>query len=203
MKFNMPHLAAALLLCGLATQASASGSVVFDSYGPDIDMLEGWPTPLFAGQDIAVAFELGSATSIESILTAIDGIGGVTLGIVARNGALPDGSGWLYSTHLADPVASTTVTPTGWALAAGSYWLMAVADAGFSGQWQSGTDSPNGSWAYSSGGAWTAVDSPFTGAPATRISVTSAVPEPASYALLLAGGLLLAAARRPSRNRQE
>ncbi|MFT7772601.1 PEP-CTERM sorting domain-containing protein [Roseateles sp.] len=193
------RVAASLLLCGLAAHASAAGTVVLDSYGPDIDMLEGWPTPLFQGQDIAIAFDIGSATDIQSILTSIDGVGGVTLGIVARTGALPDGSGWLYSTHLVDPWANTLLSPAGWTLAAGSYWLVAVADAGFSGQWQSGTDTPNGSWAYSSGGNWTTVDSPFTGMPAARITV-SAVPEPASYGLMLAGGLLVAAAARRKSN---
>lgn len=202
MYFQIPTLskvAASLLLCGLAVHASAAGTIVLDTYGPDIDKLDGWPTPLFQGQDIAIAFDLGSATDIQSILTSIDGVGGVTLGIRARSAALPDGSGWLYSTHLVDPWANTLLSPTGWTLGAGSYWLIAVADAGFSGQWQSGTDTPNGHWAYSSGGSWTAMDSPFTGMPAARITV-SAVPEPASYALMLAGGLLVAAAVRRKSN---
>jgi hypothetical protein len=199
----LSKVAASLLLCGLAAHASAAGSVVLNSYGPDIEQLNGWPTPLLQGQDIAISFTLGSATSIDSILTSIDGVGGVTLGIQARNGALPTGSGWLYSTHLSDPWANSLVAPKGWSLAAGNYWLVAVADAGFSGQWQSGTDSPNGSWAYTSApGVWTAVDSPFTGMPAARITVTAAVPEPASYGLMLAGGLLLAAVARRKSNTQ-
>jgi hypothetical protein len=194
--------AAALLLCGLAAHASAAGTVVLDGYGPDINQLNGWPTPLFPGQDIAVAFSLGSAASIESILTSLDGVGGVTVGILARTGALPTASGWLYSTHLSDPWANTAFTPAGWALPAGNYWLAAVADSGFTGQWQSGTDTPNGDWAYSAGAAWTAVTSPFTGMPAARITVTSAVPEPATYGLLLAGGLLVATVARRQSNAQ-
>ena len=201
-----PHtvskIAAALLLCGLATQAGAQ-TVVLDSYGDDITYLTGWPNPLREGQDVAIPFEIASATAIQSILTAIervDGSGGVTLGVLPRQGALPVGMNWLYSTHVDAPVVNTLLSPAGWSLGAGSYWLVAVADAGFEGQWQSGTDEGPAAYAYSTApGAWQVVDSPFTGLPGARITVTSAVPEPATYGLMFAGGLLLAAvARRKS-----
>lgn len=195
-----PHTLAravsALLLAGLSAHASAAGTIVHDSYGPDIHQLTGWPTPLFDGQDIAIAFSLAQAGTLESLLTSVEGTGSVTLGILPRSAALPVAAGWLYTTQLTDPLANTLVLPTGWTLAAGNYWLVAVAGSGFSGQWQSGTDSPNGAWAYSSGSTWTAVDSPFTGMPAARITLAAAVPEPATWGLMLAGGLLVAAAAR-------
>lgn len=202
MQFHTHPLAravAALLLAGLTAQAGATGVVVHDSYGPDINQLNGWPTPLFEGQDIAIAFSLANAGTLESILTSVDGVGSVTLGILPRSAALPVAAGWLYSTQLTDPFANTLLTPDGWTLAAGNYWLVAVAGTGFSGQWQSGTDSPNGAWAYSAGSTWTAVDSPFTGMPAARITVAAAVPEPGTWGLMLAGGLLVAAAARRAR----
>jgi hypothetical protein len=204
--------AGALLLCGLATQASAQ-AVVLDTFGPDTSYLTGWPNPLRVGEDIAIPFEIASATSIQSILTSlvrVDGSGGVTLGVLTRQGALPGSLTFLHSTHV-DPtsvdafVHNTLVSPAGWALNAGSYWLVAVADAGFEGQWQSGTDAGPAPYAVStSSGVWTAVNSSFTGMPGVRITVTSAVPEPATYGLMFAGGLLVAmAARRKSTTRQQ
>ena len=204
---TLSRIAASVLMASAAAHASAGGAVVLDTYPAGLDPF-GWPSQVFADgsdrQDIAVPFTLTSATSIQSILTSLDGAGDVTLGILASQGSVPVGGTWLYSTHLTDPVMNTTLSPTGWTLGAGTYWLAAVADTGFAGQWQSGTEDYSGDWAQADASGWTAVTSTFIGMPAVRITVAAAVPEPGTCVLMLAGGLLAAAvARRKSNARQQ
>jgi hypothetical protein len=205
---TLSKIAASVLLASVAAHASAASTVVLDTYPAGQDPF-GWPSQVFADssgrQDIAVPFTLASATSFQSILTSLDGVGGVTLGILASQGSTPVGGAWLYSTHLTDPVMNTTVSPTGWSLGAGTYWLAAVADTGFAGQWQSGTEDYSGNWAQADADGWSAVTSTFIGMPAARITVAAAVPEPGTDALMLAGGVLVAAvvARRKFNARQQ
>jgi len=203
---TLSRIAASVLLASLAAHAIAAGTVVLDTYPAGADPF-GWPSQVFADasgrQDIAVPFTLASVTSLQSIMTSLDGVGGVTLGILASAGSTPVGGDWLYSAHLTDPVMDSTLSPTGWTLSAGTYWLAAVADTGFAGQWQSGTEDYSGDWAQADADGWTAVTSTFIGMPAARITVAAAAPEPGSYWLMLAGGLLVAAVARSKSNARQ
>ncbi|RZL37756.1 MAG: hypothetical protein EOP35_07745, partial [Rubrivivax sp.] len=62
---SLRQLSAALLLCGLAAQANAAGTVVLDTYAPGEDPF-GWTTLLTTDQYAAVAFDISSSTSIQS-----------------------------------------------------------------------------------------------------------------------------------------
>ena len=197
---SLSRMAAAILLASVAAHAGAAGTVVLDTYPAGQDPY-GWPSQVHADgtdrQDIAVPFTHTGATSIQSVLTSLDGLGGVTLGILASQGSTPVAGAWLYSIHLTDPVMNTSLSPAGWSLGAGTWWLAAVADDGFDGQWQSGTEDYGGDWAQADANGWTAVTSTFIGMPAARITVAAAaVPEPGTDVLMLAGGLLAAAAAR-------
>lgn len=166
--------------------------VVLDTFGPG-DTSPGLTWSLYnqgaaGGQYLAVPFNLAGAATVDSVLSSIQGSGGYQIGVVAGAG-LPSGA-FVYSTSVTNPVANLSLSSLGWTLGAGDYWLVAKADPGAGGTWQGGNQPGASAWAFTFGADdanWF-----FTGtddAPATRIMAT-AVPEPASLALML-GGLAL------------
>lgn len=146
----------------------------------------------YSGQGLAVSFSASSAVTIDSILAAITGSGNVTLGIMSDVGGVPANS-FLHSTVLSNPTANVSLTGLNWALGAGNYWLAAVGQAGFSGTWPGGITGAG--WAFTMNSPTNWLPTSGNDNPAARI--TTAVPEPETYAMLLAGlGLMGAMARR-------
>lgn len=187
-------LAMALCLAGLASATQAA--VVLDTFGPG-DTSPGLNWSLYqpsagTGQNLAVAFSLSSAASIDNILTSIQGSGSFQLGVMAASGTLPSNT-FLYSTTLVNPTANSGASGLGWTLGAGNYFLTATADLGSNGTWRGGGTPGSSLWAFTSSGGW--LNTGPSDAPSARIEV-SAVPEPATYLSLVSGLLVLAAMRR-------
>jgi len=212
--FAIPTLVLGLLA------GSAQAAVVFDSFGP----YNFFPYSVDNGtnedgthyeQSHAVRFTLTSETNITSIKTAINndsGLGKLTLGIMASvkqdaDGVpypgdfeqLPSGK-FLYSSDLTGVLAGATLSKLNWTLGAGTYWLTGSA-VGTSATWTSGNKA---NYALSTeAGVWSggleSMISPAALIEGTQLAV-SAVPEPETYAMMLAGVALVSAmARRRKR----
>jgi hypothetical protein len=190
-----PALLAAAVAALFSVQAQAA--VALDTFGPgDTADGLGWSlaNTIDVMQDLAVPFSLVDAVFVTDILTSIAGSGTYSLGIVAGP-ALPTGP-FLHSATLTNPAANSGLSGVSWSLAEGDYWLVAKAAPGSIGTWVGGKQAASSSWAFASSGQW-ALFSPDD-APATRITV-SAIPEPATWALMLGGLALCAAAARRQR----
>lgn len=191
-------LAGAIAASCTATQAQAN--VLLDTFGPGnstIGLNLGIGNNGQGGYfSQAVSFSTTSAVTVDAILAAVTGTGTANFGIMGDAAGLPSNS-FLYSVALNNPVANVSLTGLGWTLGAGTYWLAAVANPGFSGGWDT---------ALRPGRAASDVAFDIPGwslsvvTPAARI--TTAVPEPETYAMLLAGlGLMGFMARRRGRTR--
>ena len=177
----------------------ARADVLLDTFAPG-DSAQGYSWSLYddgsLGQSLAVPFATTSAVTVDSILAAITVTGSVTLGVMTDAAGLPS-STFLYKTVLADPTANVLVSSLGWKLGAGNFWLAAVAAKGTgSGAWPGGSapgTNPT-EWAFTAGSGSTSWLSTYNEAPAVRI--TTAVPEPESYAMMMAGLALMGSIAR-------
>jgi hypothetical protein len=208
-----------MLIIGLLA-SSAHAAVVFDSFGP-YDFLKynldnGTDTNgTHYEQSHAVRFTLTAETKITSIRTAIDnesGLGKLTLGIMAS--VKQDSTGFpipgdfeqlpsgklIYSSDLTGVLSGAALSNLNWTLGAGTYWLTGSA-MDTSATWTTGNSA---NYALSTeAGVWTGgvenMLSPAALIEGTQLAV-SAVPEPETYAMMLAGVALVSAmARRRKR----
>ena len=208
-----------MLVLGLLA-SSAHATVILNSFGPyDFEKYSVDNGTNADGthyeQSHAVRFTLTAETKITSIRTAIDnesGLGKLTLGIMASVkqdstgvpnpddfGQLPSGK-LIYSSDLTGVLSSATLSNLDWTLGAGTYWLTGSA-IGTSATWTTGDVAK---YALSTeAGVWTGgfenMLSPAALIEGTQLGV-SAVPEPETYAMMLAGVALVSAmARRRKR----
>ncbi len=141
-------------------------------------------------QSIAVEFDVGAATTItgvEAWLTSTSGSGTVVdLGIMADSGGLPSGP-FLDSFVTLVPFTTPVNQTVDWSVAAGNYWLVAIAESGFIGSWET-NDSINNNCAYDQGGGGWGLCNPSS-APAAIITGAdvSATPLPATLPLFATG----------------
>lgn len=196
-------LAAPMLIAGLLA-GSANAAVILDSFGPFIS-----PLALDNGVDAngnpyeqshAVRFDLAAATTITSIQTAISnasGKGKLIVGIMASvsdefAADLPSGK-MLFSRELSGVQTDATLANLDWTLGAGTYWLTGSA-VNADATWTSGSFA---SHAISTGsGVWTGGNVDIF-APAALIEGAAAVvPEPETYAMILAGLALVSGMAR-------
>lgn len=197
-------VAGAMAALFVAPQANAV--VLFDSTTGSFSAGTGWSLYNSGGngQSLAVAFSLGSATTITEIDTFIgSGYGGaVTLGIQASSGGLPSGT-FLFSQHVGVNNSPLNLTSLSWNLGSGNYLLTAIADDGTNAAW-SYEGNPIGSFAFTNGsgpvnGPWF---SSYTDLPGAKIigDIAPGVPEPSTWAMMLIGfaGLGFMAYRRKS-----
>jgi hypothetical protein len=207
-----------MLVLGLLA-GSAHAAVVFDSFGPN-DFLQYAvdnstdPDGTHHEQSHAVRFTLTAETKITSIRTAIDnasGLGKLTLGIMSS--FQPDTTGYpnpgdvqqlpsgklLYSSDLTGVLSGAALSNLNWTLGAGTYWLTGSA-MDTSATWTTGNLA---NYAVSTeAGVWTGglenILSPAALIEGTQLAV-SAVPEPETYAMMLAGIALVSALARRKR----
>ncbi len=149
---------------------------------------------LFSGlaSSFAGLFTLSTATTINSVEGFINGgAGDLSTITIYGNGPVPAAANILFTanfTTVESPKPGTWqgVFGKNWALGPGNYWVGFATDGG---QGMFGNDAPNplSAYAFSSNGSWFQnplnVGVRISGAP----TVGGAVPEPASWTMMLAG----------------
>ncbi|MCE4557844.1 PEP-CTERM sorting domain-containing protein [Roseateles cellulosilyticus] len=139
----------------------------------------------------ALAFELASAATIDSVVTTIEGAGTVSLSIVGDMPGFDPDFGFpmgptYFTRNLTDPTSKTSLDGLNVHLPAGHYWLVALEapGLGFIGGWQGGGASVSSPWRfYMSRADWMAVA--LADPPAALI--TSTVPEPGTGSMIVGG----------------
>lgn len=190
-------LAAAAISVGTGI-VDARADVLIDTYNPS-GGVDNFPMGLDTRFNLAVQFTASTRVTIDSVLAAITWSSGtptMSLGVMSNLNNLPSDT-FLYQAVLNQPSANVLLSGLNWSLDAGTYWLAAIPDPGFFGSWAANF-SPVTPTLFASTSSdfglpkhWAPAATPL----AARI--TTAVPEPETYAMILAGlGMIGFVARR-------
>jgi hypothetical protein len=191
----MRHLATLIAALALVPGAASAATIVDTGPGTSIPA-----RAIYAYQRLAAEFTLTSETTIDSIKGFVRGYdssinGLLKIGIAADRGDVPGAE--LFSTSLAP---SATVgwqgnSGLGWTLAAGSYWVTFANDAGSTLMYYNPA-SPVANEAIWSGSQWTGNDDLNLSFQIFSADAPAAVPEPASWAMMITGFALAGATLR-------
>lgn len=171
----------------------ARADVLVDTYNPGTTV-DSFPIGLTYNFSRAVQFSTTTSITIDSVLAAISYSAGtptISVGVMSQgSNGLPTDS-FLYKAVLDKPVANISLSGLNWALDAGTYWLAAIPDPGFQGSWAAAFNPVKPAL-----NAATAIDFNLprhwsASSISTAIQITTAVPEPETYAMMLAGLAML------------
>lgn len=173
----------------LATSSSAMAAFVVDTGAPAGG---GANYTLGPDQSLAGLFTLSAATTIDSVEGFINGAAGdLSTVTIYGDGPTPSAANTLFTASFTtiaapNPGAWQGVSGQSWALGPGSYWV-GFATSGPQGMFGNDTPNPLSAYAFTSGGNW--FSNPL--GVGVRISGVAGpvnpVPEPASWAMMIAG----------------
>ncbi len=181
----------ALALSAAATPASAA-FVVDTGHGP-IDA-PGWV--LDPNQSLAGYFTLAADTTIQSVEGFLGGSGGTSTITIYGDATLPTTALFSASFEAASGYDWQGVFGQNWSLAAGSYWV-GFSSTGENGMTYGGTPNPLSRYAFTAQTVW--YPNPLN--VGVRIADTPAVPEPASWMMLILGFGAMGGAMRYGRRK--
>ncbi|WP_293901331.1 PEPxxWA-CTERM sorting domain-containing protein [Phenylobacterium sp.] len=202
MNLNMIGFAALFSAAVVASPASANFAV-------DTGMPLANDIQLSKSQSLAGYFTLASAlevSSVEGFISGLDSVGTIT---IYSDAAVPAASNTLFSANfaiLSSAGAWQGVFGQKWKLAAGSYWV-GFSNSGNGNFMKGFAPTPLPQYAFSTGSSWT-LDDPSSAASAIGVRIdgnryVAAVPEPASWTMMIAGFGAIGGVLRTRRRKAE
>ena len=190
LNMNSHKIAFAAFISAAVMASPAAANYVVDTGTPLSNEIQ-----LSQSQSLAGYFTLTSATQVTSVEGFIRGLDSVGTISIYKDAAVPAASNILFSKSFAILASGGSwqgVFGQNWVLDAGSYWV-GFSNSGNGNDMRGFTPNPLPQYAFSTGSVWT-LSNPSSVSAASAIGVridgnrfVADVPEPASWALMLAG----------------